>query len=549
MPADESREEGRQPSRPTARLAPDAAIAARRKYLFEGVEPGREVPAPILRSWERSFALGLNMTSRPGLDLLSQQKLREAQQRNEILVRAARGEMEALCRDASVAGVVVVLTDPHGLVLCRLGEGAFAEKAAEVALRPGAAWEEKAAGTNAIGAVLAERQPISVIGGEHFFEAHSILSCSAAPIFDPYGAIAGVLDLTNASNQPQALTMALVNRAAEQIERALFDAQFRNCEQMHFHSDPYLIGSPHEGSLAFEGARLVGANRNGISLLGLDWPARGALSFDELFTFEQAAISHNASSDDCVVQTKKGEVFYARLQPRPRIHRSWSPAQPAAMEPPKDLTLTQIIDRILAGPYARLITIRRVKTGQLIYGADEEKAVQEGLVVVRSGRLRCFASFDGKELTLFTLDAGDALPINEASMFEVKRDGEIVIFSGKAFQELAQCDPDLARSAMPAISRMLQQSARMTEDIVFRCVKHRLVRALCDVAARDGRPSKDGFVLDAPPSAEEFAMHIGATRQSVSTIIAELIRDRAIRRLDASAIAIADLEHLKAMLA
>jgi hypothetical protein len=55
------------------------------------------------------------------------------------------------------------------------------------------------------------------------------------------------LDLTNASNEPQALTMALVNRAAEQIERALFDAQFRNCEQMHFHSDPYLIGSPHHG--------------------------------------------------------------------------------------------------------------------------------------------------------------------------------------------------------------------------------------------------------------------------------------------------------------
>ena len=168
---------------------------------------------------------------------------------------------------------------------------------------------------------------------------------------------------------------------------------------------------------------------------------------------------------------------------------------------------------------------------------------------MRSGRLRCFASFDGKELTLFTLDAGDALPINEASMFEVKRDGEIVIFSGKAFQELAQCDPDLARSAMPAISRMLRQSARMTEDIVFRCVKHRLVRALCDVAARDGRLCKEGVVLDAPPSAEEFAMNIGATRQSVSTIIAELIRDRAIRRLDASAIAIADLERLKAMLA
>ena len=551
MPADEFREERRAAARVTVRLAPEAAIAARRKFLFEGVAPGERVPAQILRSWERSFALGLNMAARPGLDLLSQQKLLEAQQRNEILVRAARGEMEALCRDASVAGAVVILTDPRGLVLSRLGDGDFAEQAANVALRPGVTWNESAAGTNAIGAALAEGQSISVVGGEHFFEAHSILSCSAAPIFDPFGAITGVLDLTNDSAEPQALTMALVSRAAEQIERALFDAQFRNCEQMHFHSDPYLIGSPHEGSLAFEGERLVGANRNGVSLLGLDWPARGALSFDELFTFEQGGATQNPSSDDCIVQTRKGEVFYARLLPRPRVHRGWSAAQPAAAipaEPPRDLTLTQIIDRILSGPFARLLKIRKVKAGQLIYGADEEKAAQEGLVMVRSGRLRCFASFDGKELTLFTLDAGDALPVNEASMFEVKRDGEIVVVSGKAFQELAQCDPDLARSAMPAISRMLQQSARMTEDIVFRCVKHRLVRALCEAAARDGRRGRDGVVLDAPPSAEEFATNIGATRQSVSTIIAELIRDRVIRRLDASAIAIVDLERLKQML-
>ena len=148
---------------------------------------------------------------------------------------------------------------------------------------------------------------------------------------------------------------------------------------------------------------------------------------------------------------------------------------------------------------------------------------------MRSGRLRCFASVDGKELTLFTLDAGDALPLHANSMFEVKKDGEIVVMSGKAFQEIAQADPDLARSAMPAISRMLQRATRMTEDIVFRCVRYRLIRALCEAAERDGRRDADGVVLDAPPSAEEFAMQIGATRQSVSTIIAELIRDRLIQ--------------------
>ena len=425
--------------------------------------------------------------------------------------------------------------------------GQIRRKGGGVALRPGAIWEEQAAGTNAIGAALAERHSISVFGGEHFFEAHSILSCSAAPIFDPYGAIAGVLDLTNASCEPQALTMALVNRAAEQIERALFDAQFRDCEQMHFHSDPYLIGSSHEGSLAFEGDRMVGANRNGISCLD--------------FTGRRAAPS---ASTSCSPSSTAGSATIPRRTTasfRRRKARSSMPAcsrslgcitagrrlSPPQVEPPKDLTLTQIIDRILGGRYARLITIRRVKAGQLIYGADEEKAVQEGLVVVRSGRLRCFASFDGKELTLFTLDAGDALPVNEASMFEVKRDGEIVIFSGKAFQELAQCDPDLARSAMPAISRMLRQSARMTEDIVFRCVKHRLVRALCDAAARDGRKARGRRARRAAQRRRirneyrrDPSIGVDDHRRAYSR--------RAIRRLDASAIAIADLDRLKAML-
>jgi len=536
---------------PGARVSTDEAIDARRKFLAEGLAPPAPIPADILRSWRRSAAYGLNMTARPALDILSRHRLREAQERNEILLRAARGEMEALYRDARVASGLVILTDAHGLILHRLGEGRFASDAANVALLPGATWDEATAGTNAIGTALADRRPGAVIGGEHFFEIHSILGCAAAPIFDPFGGIAGVLDLTSSSNEPQPLTLALVNRAAEQIEHALFETQFRGFEQMRFHTDPYLIGSPREGILAFEGDRIVGANRNGVALLGLDWPGRGALRFDDLFRVEHGEVSRNPASDDCLLEMRGGQRLYARLQPSPKAYRGWSPAEAAASATARGnpLTLPQILDRILAGPFAPLVAIRRIRAGQLIYGADEEKAAEDGLVVVRSGRLRCFASVDGKELTLFTLDAGDALPLHASSMFEVKKDGEVVVMSGAAYQEIIQSDPDLARSAMPALSRMLQRAMQMTEDIVFRCVRYRVVRALCDAAERDGRKGGDAIVLDAPPSAEEFAMQIGATRQSVSTIIAELIRDRLIRRLDAAAIEIADLDRLRKELA
>ena len=529
------------------RPAPDAVIAARHRFLSEGIVPKTKVRLPILRSWQRSVERGLDMEALPEICILPAHELREAQERNEGLVRAARGELEALFRDTGMTDGIVILTDPQGVVLLCLGKGRFARDAAGVALRAGAAWDEGRAGTNAIGTALAERHPISVLGGEHFFDSHHILSCSAVPLFDPFGAIAGVLDLTNASDVPQVHALALLTRAAEQIEHRLFDVRFRGYEQIHFHSDPYLIGSSHEGLLAFDSGCLAGANRKGLVLLGLDWPLPRT-NFEEMFTLEQGSVSTNPASDDCVLQTKEGKTLYARLHPQGHAHSGWAPAGDAhtgAPEPAEEPQLRQIVARLLSGPLARQLDVRRVKAGHLIYGADEEKAGADGLLIVRSGRLRCFASCDGKELTLFTLDAGDAIPLHASSMFEVKKDGEIVIIGGKAFRKLARQDPDLALSAMPVIDRMLRKSEQMIEDMVFRGVKYRFIRALCEAASRDGRETGDGLVLDKPPSAEEFAMQIGATRQSVSTVIAGLIRDGIVRRLDASAIAISGLAQLR----
>jgi CRP-like cAMP-binding protein len=529
----------------------DALAEARRRFLSEGAVPDEKIRMPILRSWQRSAGRGLDMEAAPEILILPEQELREARQRNEALVRAGRGELEALFQDAAMTDAIVILTDPHGVVLFCLGKGKFAHDAAGVALRAGARWDEEAAGTNAIGAAIAEQHPISVLGGEHFFAMHKILSCSAVPIFDPLGAVAGVLDLTNASDISQVHALALVSRAAQSIEHRLFQDQFHGHEQMQFHTDPYLIGSSREGLLAFTGSRLAGANRNGMALLGLEWKGLPALHFDDLFTVGQDEVSHNPSSDDFVVQTKKGQTLYARMRAHGQVHAGWSPASALASahgggaEAKDGPPLLEIMERLLRGPLARQLKVRRVKAGQLIYGADEEMTAAQGLVVVRSGRLRCFSSFDGKELTLFTLDPGDALPLHESSMFEVKKEGEIVILTGKAYRDLAQRDPEFAQSAMPAIGRMLQKSERMMEDMVFRGVKYRVIRALTEAAERDGRETSEGIVLDKPPSAEEFAMQIGATRQSVSTVVAGLIRDGMVRRLDGSAIAVCGLVRLK----
>lgn len=290
-------------------------LEARRRFLQGGVVSIADVPATIAKSWVRCAALGLDMNVEPEIEVLSYRRLLEIRERNEELVRAASGELDLLGDDARATRGIVLLTDPHGIILARAGSLEFAQQASRVWLRPGVAWEEATVGTNAIGTALAEQKEVCVVGAEHYFEAHRILSCSAVPIFDPYGAVVGVLDLSNASHVPQTHTLALVKRAAEQIERRLFDGRFRDHEQLHFHLDSGQVGTLHEGLLAFEDDRLVGANRNALRFLGLDWSALGTKRVSELFDPDRIGIMRARSPGAIALKTAQGSMLFGRLEP------------------------------------------------------------------------------------------------------------------------------------------------------------------------------------------------------------------------------------------
>lgn len=211
--------------------------------------------------------------------------------------------------------------------------------------------------------------------------------------------------------------------------------------------------------------------------------------------------------------------------------------------------LCEIVDRMLRGPSGGSLSLRHMKTGQLIYGSEEETDDEGAFLVVRSGGLRCFVSFEGKELTLFMMEPGDAIHLHAGSMLEVRRDGDVVVIGMSAFRQLAASDPTLALAAMPVIDRLFQKSIRMIENMAFHGVKYRLIRALCDTADREGRQVAHGIVIDPPPNAEDLAMQIGATRQSVSTVLAELVRCGVLHRFGSSAMVISDLGRLHQELA
>ncbi len=292
--------------------ASEAVLAAAREKFFSGhVLPDGLVPAPILRSWQRCAEQGLDAGSVIHAEPMTAAELRGLHEQNETLRLLSRSELVSLRMEAKLTDSVVILTDAKGLVLDTAGSPEFAGRAAEVALRPGVAWSETSTGTNAIGTALAERRAIAVHGAEHFFEPHGILHCTASPIFDPYGKLAGVLDMSGHASTEHTHAMGLVRLAVEQIEHRFFNRTFEEMTVVRFHRSADLLGTAREGVLVFDGEKLVAGNRRALHLVGLDRKALRKATREEIFA--EAALSVERGE----LRSRNGERFFAAVsQPR-----------------------------------------------------------------------------------------------------------------------------------------------------------------------------------------------------------------------------------------
>ena len=294
---------------------------ARRTYFVFGGAPVGQVPSAILQSWRRCRSLGLAADRRPPIEPVDAQRLRDMRDRHEQLWRLARAEVEMLASDAASTGSIVILTDADGWILDAEGSAGFLDKAGRVALMPGACWHESQVGTNAIGTAIAEGRAVEVRGGEHYAAAHRILNCSASPIFDPYGQVVGVMDISGDASVAQVHALGLAQLAVANIEHRYFDDGLPDCDLLRVHRNRALLGSAREGLLAFRNGRLVAANRAGLDLFGLDRGELGRTSYESLFGDALSKLR-----DDGVLLDRHGRALFGHVDAPTRARRARMPA-------------------------------------------------------------------------------------------------------------------------------------------------------------------------------------------------------------------------------
>ncbi|MCW0435797.1 sigma-54-dependent Fis family transcriptional regulator [Xanthomonas sacchari] len=306
---------------------------ARRAFFERGGAPVGQVPDTILQSWQRCQRLGLAADAKPAIEPLEASRLRALREAHERLWRLARAELEGLAGDAAATGSIVLLTDEAGWILDAEGSPRFLDKAGRVALMPGACWSEPQVGTNAIGTAIVESRSVEVRGGEHYFAPHQILSCAAVPIFDPYGALAGVLDISGDASVQHMHALALARMAVANIEHRYFDDGIPGCELLRVHHDPALLGTAREALLAFRNGRLVAANQAGLRLFGLERHELGRAPYEALFEEPLSRLRQQGSVFDL-----QGRALHGRIDSpaddRPRRRPQQAPITVTASSRP-----------------------------------------------------------------------------------------------------------------------------------------------------------------------------------------------------------------------
>jgi len=225
--------------------------------------------APIDRSWRRCLAMGLEPTSQVAFEPVSEPARRRALESSLPLREAAAPVIRSMSRAMLHSHYFAILTDAQGIVIEVNGPVDRQHAAAAAIARVGVDLSERAVGTTAIGAVLAETQPLWLHRGEHFFNDNSIFSCAGAPIWGPDGQCVGMLDLTGVNVPEQPALKHLVSQATRHIENALVLARpHRLLLRMNWPGR--VLGDDSDGLIALDNdGHITGLNRPAADMLGL----------------------------------------------------------------------------------------------------------------------------------------------------------------------------------------------------------------------------------------------------------------------------------------
>jgi AraC-like DNA-binding protein len=274
-------------------------LVVRKGTLVPGVEE-------IATSWRRCLtAHHLDPEIRGAPHIITEKEIKDSREPLRNVILHAQEELDRLYAIVGPQQYVVLLCDRDGVAIHHRGDESMADAYKDRGIWLGGVWSEQIEGTNGIGTCITDQRATMVLRDQHFRTRHSNLSCAGAPISDPLGRLAAVLDTSSmnpqTTEQSLSLVMAVTKVSARGIEERLFREYFRHA---------WTIAAARCGDS--EVAALLAVD-NDQRILGADQIARRVFSLNDEVLNRGVALATIFECDSSIFRCKRMQDVAARL--------------------------------------------------------------------------------------------------------------------------------------------------------------------------------------------------------------------------------------------
>lgn len=178
--------------------------------------------------------------------------------------------------------------------------------------------------------------------------------------------------------------------------------------------------------------------------------------------------------------------------------------------------------------------IRKFPKGSSVYLPAD---VADSAFLLADGRVRlCSTTPEGKQSILAFIEPGELF--GELSLIEVAEREEraeavtnstIVLIPGDILRSMMEQSAQLAIGVTKLIGLRCKRVERRLRSLLFRNNRDRLTHLLTELAEQYGNPTREGVELGIRLSHQDLASIIGATRETVTTLLGEMQSEKLLR--------------------
>lgn len=216
----------------------------------------RNVRTEVLSGWRRSMKRGIDPYKLYPVSLTAK-KLEQRLAENKEFIDISSPFLDALTHNLEGSGFRVDLLDKDLYILKQFGEPEILDTARKQKSYPGVSRSEQNTGCNAINLAAALGRPVQLAGPEHYNAQLQYWTCSATPIFDPNGAMLGVVNIAGHYLKVHLHTLGMTTALGKAIEFSLHQNQLRKEKELAGKYVESIINSTFDGMIALDGKGLI----------------------------------------------------------------------------------------------------------------------------------------------------------------------------------------------------------------------------------------------------------------------------------------------------